>query len=98
MPFASDRGRESGQESNMRTRWLAALSLIGVAAFSVPILATPATASAQGIYFDGPGFGFGIGAPYGGRYHRYYDYDEPYGHYGRPYCAPRSHYQHYYRW
>jgi hypothetical protein len=76
------------------TRWLAALSLIGVAALSVPFVVMPTAASAQGIYFDGPGFGFGIGAP---RYYRYYGYDEPHGYYGRPYYAPRW-YQHYYRW
>jgi hypothetical protein len=60
----------------MRTtaKWLAALGVIGAAALSVP-----SVASAQGFYFNGPGFGFGVGEPYYGYY------GAPYGYYNQPY-------------
>jgi hypothetical protein len=58
-------------------------------------LATPCTASAQGLYFNGPGVSFGVGAPW--YRHRYYDpyYYDPYAYgYYRPYWR----YRHHYRW
>jgi hypothetical protein len=72
------------------TKWLMALSLVGAAALSAP-----SVASAQGFYFNGPGFGFGVGTPYYGGYGYY---GEPYGYYGySPYW--RSHrYRHWYRY
>lgn len=84
----------------MRTtaKWLAALGVIGAAALSVP-----SGASAQGIYFSGPGFGFGVGDPYyyyGGPYYGYdnapYGYGYGYG-YGRHYWYPHRyhHWRHY---
>lgn len=65
----------------MRRTWIVALGLIAGA------LAAPNSASAQ-VYFGGPGFNFGFGAPYYG--HRYYD--EPYyGYYG---YYPYRHWRH----
>ena len=58
------------------TKWLVALGLIGAAALSAPN-----SASAQGFYLNGPGFGFGLGTPYyGSPYYGYYN--QPYGYYG----------------
>jgi hypothetical protein len=51
---------------------MAALGVLGAAA-----LGAPTTASAQGIYFQGPGFDFGVGPRYDDRY------------YGRAYREPR---------
>jgi hypothetical protein len=87
------------EESNMRTtaKWLAALGIIGVAALSVP-----SVASAQGVYFGVPGFGVGVGAPYyyGGPYYNYYNAPSGYGYgydYGRHWYPHRyHHYWHHY--
>ena len=74
------------------TKWLVALGLIGAAALSVPN-----SASAQGFYLNGPGFGFGLGTPYyGSPYYGYYN--QPYGYYayGRSYYGHRyRHWRHY---
>jgi hypothetical protein len=71
------------KESDMRTtaKWIAALGVLGAAALTVPT-----SASAQGVYFGVPGFGFSFGAPYYEPYNGYYPY---YGSYG---------YRPYYRW
>jgi hypothetical protein len=57
--------------------------------------ATPA--AAQGIYFQGPGVEFGVGAPtYRDRYYRSYrdyDYTGPRVYSGRTYYGPRSSYR-----
>lgn len=70
----------------MTKNWLkplAALALLGTIG-----LATTIPARAQGVYFEGPGFDVGVGAPwhhyhhyYYGPYHhrwhgRYYDWDD----------------------
>ena len=57
---------------------MAAIGLLGAAA-----LGTPTTASAQGFYVQGPGFDFGIGPRYEGRY------------YARTYREPRWQYRRY---
>jgi len=68
----------------MQRMWIVALGLMAGA------LAAPTSASAQ-VYFGGPGFNVGFGAPYyGHRYYRYYD--EPYyGYYG---YYPYRHWRH----
>ena len=76
----------------MRTtaKWIAALGILGAAA-----LAIPTSASAQGIYFGVPGFGFSFGAPY---YAEPYYGSYPYGYYGyRPYYY-RHHYRHWHHY
>ncbi|HMA74416.1 MAG TPA: hypothetical protein VKP67_23445 [Xanthobacteraceae bacterium] len=73
----------------MRTtmKWIMALGLIGAGA-----LAVPTSASAQGLYFGGPGFGFSLGAPYYAPYYGYYN-GPYYGYYGhRPWRW--HHYRH----
>ena len=54
----------------------------------------PTGASAQGVYFQGPGFGVGIGNPgwYGERHYYAYDYDRPYvrSYPVRPYVEHRT--------
>ena len=73
------------------TTWIVALGLIGAAG----ALVVPTGASAQGVYFGGPGFGVELDAPYYG--HRYYRSYEPYGYYGYyPYRHWR--YRHWYRY
>jgi len=64
------------------TKCILALGLVGAAALSAP-----SAASAQGLYFNGPGFGFGFGAPY-------YGYYEPYGYYGAGRYRHPYHYRH----
>jgi hypothetical protein len=59
-----------------------ALGLIGAA--GAP------SAMAQGVYFEGPGFGVGVGTPYHYRHYRYYDDDRPYVRV-RPYAEYRYH-------
>jgi len=55
-----------------------ALGFVGATAIGA---ASPS--AAQGIYFEGPGVGIGIGRPYYSE--RYYRYDRPYAyHYSRP--------------
>ena len=75
----------------MITTAIAALGFAGAMT-----VGTPSATQAQGVYFQGPGVEFGIGAPaYRGGYYRYYDYDRPYGYsygrsyYGRPYVEQR---------
>jgi hypothetical protein len=80
----------------MLTKTMAALGFVGALA-----VGTPTASNAQGIYFEGPGVGFGIGAPY--RYHRYRHYDGPYAYYGGPYRSwgyerPYRSYRYYNRW
>jgi hypothetical protein len=79
----------------MLTKTIAALGFVGALA-----VGTPTASNAQGIYFEGPGVGFSVGAPY--RYHRYRHYDGPYAYYGGPYRSwayERPYYRrHYYRW
>jgi len=62
--------------------------------------ATPA--AAQGIYFQGPGVEFGVGAPtYRERYYRSYrdyDYTGPRVYSGRTYYGPRSYYRRDQQW
>jgi len=75
----------------MLTKTLAALGFVGALA-----VGTPTVSNAQGVYFEGPGVGFSVGAPY--RYHRYYG--GPYYRswaYERPYYRHYRHYR-YYRW
>jgi hypothetical protein len=77
----------------MITTAIAALGFAGAMT-----IGTPSATQAQGVYFQGPGVEFGIGAPayYGGRYYRY-DYDRPYAYsygrsyYDRPYVERRYH-------
>jgi hypothetical protein len=69
----------------MRMLAMAALTLglAGATAF-----VTPSPSAAQGFYFGGPGFGFGVGR-YGGPY-----YYRPYGGYAyRPYYYGRRFYR-----
>ena len=64
----------------MLAKTMVAIGVVGAAAVGAPTVA-----SAQGIYFQGPGVEFGIGRPYyRDRYYRY-DYDGPYAYSGRPY-------------
>jgi hypothetical protein len=84
------------------TKWLVALGSVGAAALTVPSIA-----SAQGIYFGGPGFGVGVGEPYyGGPYYngQYYNgpyynnyNDAPYG-YGYGYGDGRYWHHRYHHW
>ena len=76
----------------MITRAVVALSFIGTMAG-----ATATTSTAQGIYFQGPGFDVGIGRPaYRERYYPgYYDYNYsgPTVYSGRRYYGPPDVYQ-----
>ena len=63
------------------TNCLVAVSLIGAAALSLPT-----AAAAQGVYFNGPGFGIGVGSPYYGGYaYSSYPYGGAYGYGGYGY-------------
>jgi hypothetical protein len=48
------------------------------------VLSAPSATRAQGIYFEGPGIGFGVGRPW---YRDHY-----YGYYGGPYAYSRPYY------
>jgi hypothetical protein len=76
----------------MLTKTLAALGFVGALAAG-----TPTASMAQGFYIAGPGFGFGVGAPY--PYYRSYRHHRgPYAYYGGPYRAwgyERPYYRHY---
>jgi len=66
-------------------------------------VATPVPAQAQGVYLEGPGVSFGIGAPYRYRHHRYYDgpyayYGGPRHYYGRHWSYDRGYYRRYGDW
>jgi len=72
---------------------MVALGFVGAMA-----IATPSTTLAQGIYFEGPGVGFGVGRPYyRERYYRYYDYDRP-GIHVRPYWGDRRYHRRGWDW
>jgi hypothetical protein len=80
----------------MITRSMVALGLLGTIAggTTTPVLA-------QGVYFEGPGVGIGIGRPaYRERYYRgYHDYDGAYAYSGRRYHrAPEVYERRSYRW
>jgi hypothetical protein len=72
-------------------------ALVGLGLIGAATIAAPTPSSAQGVYFEGPGFGFSVGRPYYREryYYRYYDSDRPYYReyrYERPYGYYR------YRW
>ena len=69
------------------TRTIAALGFIGAMA-----VGTSSPSAAQGVYFQGPGFGVGIGNPYHGPRYRYYDSYGP-TYYDRPYRYERRYYR-----
>jgi hypothetical protein len=72
----------------MRTIITAMVALAGLGAVT---LGTPSTASAQGVYFDGPGVSIGVGRPWY-RHHYYRPY--AYGYYDeRPWWWHRHHYR-----
>jgi hypothetical protein len=83
----------------MIAKTMIAAGFVGAMAVMVP-----SAASAQGVYFYGPGVGIGVGAPYyrDRYYHRYYD--EPYAYsgrsysYGRPYSYERRSYRRGWDW
>jgi hypothetical protein len=80
----------------MIKRSMVALGFIGTIAGAT---ATPAVA--QGVYFEGPGFGVGVGRPaYRERYYRgYSDYDGPYMNSSRRYYrAPEVYERRSHRW
>ena len=76
------------------TRTIAALGFIGAVA-----VGTSSPSAAQGVYFQGPGFGVGIGNPYyGPRYRSYDSYGPSYSsgpsyYYDRPYRSERRYYR-----
>lgn len=71
---------------NLLKKAILALGFVGAM-----VIGTPNLASAQGVYFSGPGFAFGVGHPwYGHRYYWHHPYYRPYGYY-RPWR-----YRHYY--
>lgn len=75
---------------------LGALAVVGAVAVT-----TARPSSAQGFYFSGPGFSFGIGTPWYGGYYAPYYYGGPY-YYGRSYAYYPYHrywrWHHYRRW
>lgn len=76
------------------TKTIAAFGFIGAMA-----VGTSSPSSAQGVYFQGPGIGIGIGDPYYGPRYRNYDYSGPsyYSgptyYYDRPYRSERRYYR-----
>jgi hypothetical protein len=79
---------------HLLTKSMVALGFAGALTMSAP-----SATMAQGIYFEGPGVGIGIGRPYyRERYYRYYDYDRPYRYYDRSYSDDRRYYRRYRDW